>query len=32
MLTSIEPLADVVKRVEAESNGRGVTGVRRVEL
>lgn len=31
MLTSIEPLADVVKRVEAESGGRGVTGVRRIE-
>ncbi len=30
MLTAIEPLAEVVKRVEAESGGRGVTGVRRV--
>ncbi len=32
MLTAIEPLADVVKRVEAESGGRGVTGVRQVGL
>jgi len=32
MLTAIEPLADVVKRVEAESGGRGVTGVRRIEI
>ncbi len=32
MLTAIEPLADVIGRVEAESGGRGVTGVRRVEL
>ncbi len=30
MLTAIEPLSDVVERVEAESGGRGVTGVRRI--
>lgn len=30
MLTAIEPLSDVVERVQAESGGRGVTGVRRV--
>ena len=32
MLTAIEPLADVIVRVEAESGGRGVTGVRRLDL
>jgi cell wall-associated NlpC family hydrolase len=32
MLTAVEPLADVVRRVEAESGGRGITAVRRVEL
>lgn len=32
MLTTIEPLADVVRRVERESGGRGVTSVRRISL
>lgn len=32
MLTTIEPLADVVRRVERESGGRGVTSVRRIGL
>ena len=31
MLTVIEPLADLVRRVEAESGGRGITGVRRLD-
>lgn len=30
MLTAIEPLADVLRRVERESGGRGVTSVRRI--
>ena len=30
MLTVIEPLADLVRRVEAESGGRGITAVRRL--
>ena len=32
MLTVIEPLADLVARVEAESGGRGITAVRRLDL
>ena len=32
MLTVTEPLADLVARVEAESGGRGITGVRRLGL
>ena len=30
MLTVVEPLADLIRRVEAESGGRGVTAVRRL--
>lgn len=32
MLTAIEPLADLIKRVEAETGGRGITSVRRIDI